>query len=219
MVLQRAPQRAIVWGYGDTKAFTTLSINNKVYHTISGSEPINDLRESVWTVTLDPESEEGPFEVIVTQPVANGSLVSITLKNVLYGDVWICSGQSNMAWAVNSVFGGGDEIAISGNYPKIRLFGVDRISATSPVDELPGISLGWSVASPVSVGGEYASAVCWLYARLIHIALGGRPIGIINTSWSGTVIEFWMPRQALTDCGLTKFDLKRLSLLFVKDYF
>jgi sialate O-acetylesterase len=124
-----------------------------------------------------------------------------------------------MVWPVYMVFDGLNEIAISGNYPKIRLFGVPELSAASPADELAGIGLAWSVASPPVVTSFYASAVCWIYARLIHIALGGRPIGIINTSWSGTVIEFWMPRQALTDCGLTKFDLKFLSLLFVKDYF
>ena len=206
MVLQRAPQRAVVWGYGDTRAFTTLWINNKFYHTISGSEAINKLGESIWSITLDAESEEGPFEVIVTQPVANGSLVSITLKNVLYGDIWICSGQSNMEWAVSQVFNGSNEIAAAGDYPKIRLFGVARISSGSPVEEVPGVGLQWSVASPSTVGNGYASAVCWIYGRLAHIALNGRPMGLINTSWGGTAIELWMPRQALTDCGITKFE-------------
>jgi sialate O-acetylesterase len=119
MVLQRAPQRAVVWGYGETKAVTTLRINHKLYHTISGDEPVNKLGDSIWSVTLDAESAEGPFEVIVTQPVANGSVVSIALKNILYGDVWVCSGQSNIAMSVSSVFNGSTEIASAGNYPKI----------------------------------------------------------------------------------------------------
>jgi sialate O-acetylesterase len=218
MVLQGAPQRAIVWGYGDTNALTTLSINNKFYSTISGSQPINDLRESIWSVTLDAESEEGPFEVIVTQPVANGSLVSISLKNVLYGDVWICSGQSNMQWALSQVFNGSTEIAAAGNYPKIRLFGVPRIESASPIEELLGIGLRWSVASPSIAGNGYTSAVAWLYGRMIHVALNGRPIGLINTSWGGTAIELWMPRQALTDCGITKFDFKSLLILIFKRF-
>ncbi|CAF4249820.1 unnamed protein product, partial [Adineta steineri] len=185
---------------------TTLSINNKIYETMS-EDKINNVGESIWSVTLDAEIDEGPFEIVVSQPVANGSLVSLTLKNVLYGDVYICSGQSNMAWAVSQIFNGSVEIANAGNYPKIRLFGVSRIGASSPVEELPGIGLRWSVASSAIVGNGYASAVCWLYGRMVHVALNGRPMGLINTSWGGTAIELWMPRQALTDCGIAKNEI------------
>jgi sialate O-acetylesterase len=211
MVLQRAPQRAVVWGYGDANVWTTLWINNKFYYTISEAGPVNKVGESIWSVTLDAESAEGPFEILVTQPVANGTLVTITLKNVLYGDVWICSGQSNMAWAVSQMFNGSTEIAAAGNYPKIRLFGVARLESASPIEEIRGVGLRWSVASPATVGNGYASAVCWLYGRMIQAQLNGRPIGLINTSWGGTAIELWMPRQALTDCGITKFYLKTKS--------
>jgi sialate O-acetylesterase len=217
MVLQRAPQRAIVWGYGDTNAFTSLWINHKFYHTISDAKPINEYGESIWSVTLDAESDEGPFEVLVTQPVANGSLVSIKLKNVLYGDVWICSGQSNMEWAVRNVFNGTTEIAAAGNYPKIRLFTAARTESSTPIEELLGVSLQWSVASSTSVGNGAASAVCWLYGRMIHVGLNGRPIGLIHTSWGGTAIELWMPRQALTDCGITKFIfIQRFFIIKIK---
>jgi hypothetical protein len=54
MVLQRAPERAIVWGYGDPSTLTTLTMNNKIYTTISGSKPANENGESIWSVTLDP---------------------------------------------------------------------------------------------------------------------------------------------------------------------
>ncbi|CAF1432967.1 unnamed protein product [Adineta ricciae] len=204
MVLQRAPQRAIVWGYGDTDVITTLTMNNKVYKTRSESKINEKVGASIWSVTLDAESDEGPFEVVVTQPLANGTLSSIALKNVLYGDIWVCSGQSNMQWAVSQVFNGSTEIANAGNYPKIRLFGVARVGAAAPVEEIPSIGMKWSVASSSVVGNGYASAVCWMYGRMIHTALNGRPIGLINTSWGGTAIELWMPRQALTDCGITK---------------
>jgi sialate O-acetylesterase len=207
MVLQRAPQRAVVWGYGDMMAPTTLSINNKVYYTISRAEPVNKLGESIWSVTLDAESAEGPFEVIVTQPVANGSIASISLNNVLYGDVWLCSGQSNMQMAVIDIFNASTEIANAANYPKIRLFTASLRESAAPVEELIAITQRWSVGSPSSVGGpsyQYASAVCWLYGRMIHVALNNRPIGLIATSWGGTPIEFWMPPPALRDCGVRK---------------
>jgi len=206
MVLQRAPQRAVVWGFGDPSALTNLTVNDKTYTTISRAEPANKENESIWSVTLDPVSDEGPFDIHVSQPLANGTLVTITIQDVLFGDVWICSGQSNMQMTVSVIFNASEEIANAGNYPKIRLFTVNFIEASSPVEELPGILQNWSVASPQTVGGpdwQYMSAVCWLYGRQIHQALGGRPIGLIATSWGGTVIEFWMPPKALQECNVT----------------
>jgi len=206
MVLQRAPQRAVVWGFGDTGKVTTLRMNNKIYTTISGTERANDLGESIWSVTLDPVSDEGPFDIRVSQPLANGTLVTITIHDVLFGDVWVCSGQSNMQFTVSLMFNSTEEIANAGNFPKIRLFTVKLIPSASPVEELLGINLNWSVASPQTVGGpnwNYMSAVCWLYGRMVHQGLGGRPIGLIATSWGGTPIEDWMPPKALQECNAT----------------
>jgi sialate O-acetylesterase len=206
MVLQRAPQRSIVWGFGDPGKLTTLRMNNKIYTTISRSESTNELDESIWSITLDPVEDEGPFDIHVSQSLANGTLVTITLHDVLFGDVWICSGQSNMQFTVNMMFNGTEEIANAGNFPKIRLFTASLLPSASPVEELLGINLNWSVASPQSVGGpgwDYMSAVCWLYGRMIHQALDGRPIGLIATSYGGTPIEYWMPPKALQDCNAT----------------
>lgn len=209
MVLQRAPQRAIVWGFGDPGILTTLKMNDKIYTTISRSEPINIQNESIWSVTLDPVEDEGPFDIHVSQPLANGTLITITIHDVLFGDVWICSGQSNMQLTVNIIFNGSEEIANAGNFPKIRVFTASLNHSRTPIEELLHITLNWSVASPQSIGGpgmKYMSAVCWLYGRQIHQALGGRPIGLIATSYEGTSIELWMPPPALHDCNITKSD-------------
>jgi sialate O-acetylesterase len=206
MVLQRAPQRAIVWGFGYSSTLTTLRMNDKIYTTISRAESANAQNESIWSVTLDPVSDEGPFDIHVTQPLANGTLTTITLLDVLFGDVWICSGQSNMQMTVSLIFNGTEEIANAGNYPKIRVFTAAMEPSATPVEELIAIMLKWSVASPQSVGGPdwaFMSAVCWLYGRMIHEALGGRPIGLIATSWGGTAIELWMPPEGLQDCNTT----------------
>jgi sialate O-acetylesterase len=205
MVLQRAPQKSIVWGYGDSSKLTILKINNQIYTTTSRAESANDFGESIWSVTLDPVSDEGPFDIHVSQPLTNGTLVTITLHDVLFGDVWICSGQSNMEMAVTNIFNGTLEIANAGNYPKIRLFTAAKFPSAAPLEELSAMYLNWSVASPESVGGPsftYMSAVCWLYGRMIHEALDGRPIGLIGSSWGGTSIELWMPPKALQDCGI-----------------
>ena len=206
MVLQRAPQRAVVWGFGDPSTITTLTMNDKNYTTISRSEPANAQNESIWSVTLDPVSDEGPFDIHVSQPLANGTLVTITLHDILFGDVWICSGQSNMQLTVSMIFNATEEIANAGNYSKIRVFTAALLASPVPLEELLGIKLQWSVASSQSIGGPdwmYMSAVCWLYGRTIHQALGGRPIGLIATSWGGTIIELWMPPKALQDCNTT----------------
>ena len=206
MVLQRAPQRAIVWGFGDPSTLTTLRMNDKIYTTISHDESANAQNESIWSVTLDPVEDEGPFDIHVSQPLTNGTLVTITLHDVLFGDVWICSGQSNMEMTVSLIFNGSEEISNAGNYPKIRLFTAGQIESAIPVEEVLSTFLKWSVASPQSVGGPdwvYMSAVCWLYGRMIHQALGGRPIGLIATSYGGTIIETWMPPKALQECNTT----------------
>jgi sialate O-acetylesterase len=203
MVLQRAPQRAIVWGYSDTfNTQTTLRINERVYHTMSSPSPANAFGESIWSVTLDPQPEEGPFQVHVTQPLPNGTLVTITLDDVLFGDVWVCSGQSNMQFSVGEMLNASVEIENAIKYPKIRLLTTLHNQSGTPEEELMGIGLNWTVASPVSVGSGYTSAVCWLYGRMVYDALGGRPMGLIHASWGATEIEFWTPAQALKDCGI-----------------
>lgn len=203
MVLQRAPQRAIVWGYADTfDAPIILTINNKIYYTKTSSSPANSLGESMWTVQLDAQSDEGPFQIHVTHPLPNGTLVTITLNDVLFGDVWVCSGQSNMSFSVSNMYNATEEIANAGKFPKVRLFTASRQQSDIALEELKAIWLNWSIASPQSVGSPYASAVCWLYGRMIHTGLGGRPIGLIHSSWGGTPIELWSPPDVLSSCGI-----------------
>jgi sialate O-acetylesterase len=217
MVLQRAPQRAIVWGFGNASTLTILRMNDKIYTTMSRSEPANAQNKSIWSVTLDPVADEGPFDIHVSQPLANGTLVTITLHDVLFGDVWICSGQSNMELTVSMIYNGTEEIANAGNYPKIRVFTTALKGSFTPVEELLNITLNWSIASPSSIGGpqwDYMSAVCWLYGRQIHQALGGRPIGLIATSYGGTAIEYWMPPKALQDCNTTTLVLNIIRFFF-----
>jgi sialate O-acetylesterase len=212
MVLQRAPKRAIVWGFGDASTLTTLTMNDQIHTTMSQSEPANAQNESIWSVSLDPVSDEGPFDIHVSQPLANGTIVTITLHDILFGDVWLCSGQSNMQLTVNMIYNGTEEIANAGNYPKIRVFSAALAlynESRKPIEELQGIALNWSVASPKSIGGPmwaYMSAVCWLYGKQLYQALGGRPIGLIATSYGGTAIQLWMPGEAVKDCNIPPYD-------------
>ena len=203
MVLQRAPQRAIVWGYTDTfNASITLRFNEKVYRTQSSTVPTNLFDESIWSVMLDAQIEEGPFQINVTQ-ISNGTLANITLDDVLFGDVWVCSGQSNMEMAVSQILNGSIEIENAGKYPKIRLLTPAHVPSDVPIEEPHGIAVNWEIASPETVGLIVTSAVCWVYGRMIHEGLGRRPIGLLHSSWGGTEIEFWSTPDALKDCGIS----------------
>jgi sialate O-acetylesterase len=206
MVLQQAPQRAVVWGYGNANTLTIIQMNDKIYRTLSSSEPANEVGDSIWSVSFDPTPAGGPFDLHVSQPLDNGTLVTITIYGVLFGDVWICSGESNMQMTVSLIFNASEEIANAANYPRIRLFTADLVPSDTPIEELAGIRLNWALPTPDNIGGPdwyYMSAVCWLYGRMLHEALGGRPIGLIATSWGGTAIELWMPPKALQDCGVS----------------
>ncbi len=205
MVLQRAPQQAVVWGYVDSvNTLIYLTMNSKVYYTKSSSSFADVTNASIWSVTLDAQTDEGPFQITVTQPLANGTLESITLNDVLFGDVWICSGQSNMQFSVSTMYNASVEIENAYKYPKVRLFTAADAQAITPQEEPISIGLKWSVASNISVANGYTSAVCWLYGRMINEGLGGRPIGLIHTSWGGTDIEYWTPPEVLKDCGITQ---------------
>ena len=206
MVLQRAPQRAIVWGYTDTfNTPITLTMNNNVYETTSSSIASADSANgSIWSVTLDAQTAEGPFQVQVTHSLANGTLETITLNDVLFGDVWVCSGQSNMGFSLRNMFNASIEIDNAYKYPKVRLFTASTQQSYTPLEELLSIGLQWSVASNDSVASGYNSAVCWLYGRMIHEGLGGRPIGLVHASWGGTSIEWWSPPESLKECNITQ---------------
>ncbi len=205
MVLQRAPQRAILWGYtDDVDASITLTMNNKVYQTRSSKSSVDSNDASIWSVTLDAQLEEGPYQIIVTHPLANGTMEIITLDDVLFGDVWICSGQSNMQWSLSRIFNASIEIENAYKYPKVRLFTASESQAGTPQEEILNIGMKWSVASNTTVANPYTSAVCWLYGRMIQEGLGGRPIGLIHSSWGGTFIEYWTPPEVLKDCGVSQ---------------
>ena len=137
-----------------------------------------------WLVKLGPYPAGGPHVLAVTGPK------SVEVKDILVGDVWICSGQSNMEWTVSSSNNAEKEIA-SANHPRIRLFTVPKKIALEPTDT---VEASWKVCSPETVGGF--SAVGYFFGRELERELGV-PIGLINSSWGGTVAEAWASAGAL----------------------
>ncbi len=139
-----------------------------------------------WIITLDTMKENStPAVLEVSSDNGNAKF-----ENVLVGDVWICSGQSNMEWIVSNSNNAQQEIA-DAKYPEIRLFTVAKKPIGEPIKTLSG---EWKVCSPETVGGF--SAVGYFFGRELNKDLKV-PIGLINTSWGGTPAEAWTTFKTL----------------------
>lgn len=211
MVLQRAPQRANIYGFSPNiggKLVMMVSDSNRLktdrYETIvqQGSKP----GVGVWIFTLYP-METGTRVSIQVQDESQNLLLS--LSDIIFGDVWLCSGQSNMEFTVNMMTHAKEELEDAHNYPDIRIFAAALNSSKTPLDDLLGVMLSWSKPSMASLGGKpwgepwnYFSAVCWMYGKYIHKALGV-PIGLVDTNWGGTPVEAWSSPEALAKCNVT----------------
>jgi sialate O-acetylesterase len=144
-----------------------------------------------WRVELPPQKAGGPYTLTIE------GKNKIPLRDVFVGEVWVCSGQSNMEWAVKDSAGGKEAIPASKN-PKIRLFTVNHKVVDKPVetvDLFPPAQKGvWLECGPTTVGGF--SAVAYQFGKHLQ-EKRNVPIGLIHTSWGGTVAEAWTPREAL----------------------
>lgn len=181
MVLQRGVKDP-VWGWTTPGAKVTVSIAGKTASAQAGPD-------GKWLVRLPVLPVGGPYTLSIKGPQ------ELDIQNVLVGDVWLCSGQSNMQMGVGGAIDGAKEIANS-NYPKIRLFTVPDVPSMVPLDNN---GRQWDVCSPDSIsdaGGGNFSAVAYFFGRDLFQELGV-PIGLLHASWGGTVAESWTSSDAL----------------------
>jgi sialate O-acetylesterase len=180
MVLQQE-MRNPVWGTADPGGRITVEIANQ-------QKTVKVSSDSTWKVELDSLTVGGPYTLTVS------GKDTITLNNVMVGEVWICSGQSNMEMPLA---GGGridnfeKEIA-EANYPNIRLFHVDHTMSIKPKSRVP--SKGWQVCTPATIP-EFSSTA-YFFGRHLNKNLN-IPIGLLHTSWGGTVAEAWTSGPSL----------------------
>lgn len=178
MVMQQGMEIP-VWGWADKGEEVTITFNKISVRTKSDTE-------GKWKVKLPVQKYGGPYTMTVE------GKNTIVLDNVLIGDVWICSGQSNMEMSVSASKNAEEEIA-SANYPNIRLFAVPKTVAQFPADD---ISSGeWMECSPETVAGF--SAVGYFFGRKLNKELDV-PIGLLHTSWGGTVAETWTSAETIS---------------------
>lgn len=175
MVLQRNAS-VPVWGWGDEGESVKVTFRNQtVKTTVKGGK---------WMVRLSKLTAGGPDTLTVE------GRNRLELKDVLVGEVWIASGQSNMEWPMAVTFDAEKEIAKTAN-PQIRLYTVPKNKALQPVDNVPA---SWQPCAPASA--KNFSAVAYYFGRELQKALGV-PVGLIHTSWGGSPAEVWMSESAL----------------------
>lgn len=187
MVLQR-DMRDPVWGWTDPNKAVSVR-TDKDDGTRSQSVAVVSGADGRWMARIGPFKAGGPYTMTVTGPQ------TVTLTNVLVGDVWICSGQSNMSFGIGGAVNGQQEIA-DANYPEIRLYTVPNRISTEPQTDL---NSKWDVCSPqtVGVGGWNGfTAVGYFFGRDLYQKLK-IPIGLIHSSWGGTVAQAWTSAGAL----------------------
>ncbi len=185
MVLQQQ-DTVPVWGVTRSResVVVRLSWDQAVYETKADSK-------GQWEVKIHTGKAGGPFYMKI---VSGGD--TIDLKNILLGEVWICAGQSNMEMPLKGfegqdVTGSNEEIALSGNYPEIRLFKVPRAIADSPQRQCQG---RWEVSS--SFVTDDFSAVGWFFGKFLYRALHV-PVGLIQVTWGGTPAEVWAGEKVI----------------------
>ena len=187
MVLQQGAKLPI-WGWAEKDEKVTVSIAGQTVSAKTGDD-------GRWLVTLgklNATPEDKPLVMTIKGSFGD----SIALENVLVGEVWLCSGQSNMEMGVGAAKDGPAEVAAA-NHPGIRLFWVPKERARQPASDTAS---AWAVCNPTTIGtgGSFDgfSAAAYYFGRDLHKELKV-PVGLIFAAWSGTPAEEWTSKKAL----------------------
>jgi len=203
MVLQRN-KLIPVWGWAEANEKIEIHFNKQIKTTTADAN-------GKWFLKLDFEKAGGPYELTI---VGRNKII---LRNILVGEIWICSGQSNMEFTVSQSDNAAAEIKTAKN-PMIRQFKVAKDLSSLPKIDFKGGN--WQICTESTVGDF--TAVGYFFAKKIYAELG-IPIGIINTSWGGTVSETWTSREAFENSSefsamiaeMPKLDLDSISKVFI----
>lgn len=187
MVLQRNTE-VTLWGWADPGE----KISIEYSWLIDVSEILAD-EEGNWKVGIKTTDSKEAQTIKITDETSE-----ITLFNVVFGEVWVCSGQSNMQQPVNGyhgqpTFGTLQSVAHSRN-SNIRLFSVHRVGSKTPLEDIDSYD-AWEEASPENVP-EFSS-VAWYFGKQLQEILDV-PVGMIHTSWGGSAVEAWISKEAIT---------------------
>ncbi|MBX2842745.1 MAG: beta galactosidase jelly roll domain-containing protein [Flammeovirgaceae bacterium] len=193
MVLQRDKEIPI-WGFADKGEKITITFNGQTLTT----KPI----KGKWMVKFPAMQAGGsPIEMTI-----KGKKNTITIKNIVIGDVWICSGQSNMEWVLQNTNNAEEEIA-QANHPQIRHIKVPRVISTTQKKDIAATE--WQICSPETAGNF--TAVGYYFAKEV-LKSTNVPIGLLNTTWGGTNVETWTSPEAIGQIPDFKAKVEELKL-------
>jgi len=183
-VLQQQTE-APIWGKATPKKNVRLiaSWDNQTYNVLADSN-------GDWTIKVKTPAAGGPYSI----SISDGK--ELVLNDILIGEVWICSGQSNMEMPLagwGKVLNYENEIAAA-DFPSIRLLHVQRATSVKPETDMKTVSGGWQVCSPASIP-EFSS-VGYFFGRELFTKLN-IPIGLISSNWGGTIAEAWTSGESL----------------------
>lgn len=176
MVLQREQENR-VWGWDDPGTQVTVTLGEH-----SASAKANG--EGRWEVKLPAHKVGGPHQMTIQGTSKK------TIKDILFGEVWICSGQSNMGWNVNGSFDA-DLEKLTAKFPNIRLISVPQVGTQEAQNNFNG---KWELCTPETVANF--TAVGYFFGRQLHQTLDV-PIGLIDNAWGGSAAEAWVERSEL----------------------
>lgn len=206
MVLQRGIS-ARIWGTANPQEKITIEFKGRRYQTHCS-------KDGAWLIMLAPAEAGGPYMLTI-----KGRDEMLKINNLLVGDVWVCSGQSNMEFAVSGVFNAAKELAAATD-SGIRQFKVPKANADVPASLLSGGE--WKSSSPATTA-EF-TAVGYFFAREMRKAHPDVPIGLINASWGGSRIEAWLSNTGFGWKGLADLQkyhederVRRINLLKAKN--
>lgn len=218
MVLQQAPARANVWGFTDSNASALLDL---VGGTLQETVPVTLMPYNetayTWHALLPPVPASVDEEGVATNYTITASVGddAVSITDVLFGEVWVCSGQSNMAFLLEMAFNGSALVQDANDHPELRFMTVQKTTSSVPLRELTEpIPLPWAISNNVSVSDDgkaiqanvgddnwlYMSAVCYLFGLNIHLARRV-PVGLMNSNWGGTAIQDWSSAEAMAQCS------------------
>lgn len=179
MVLQQNSVSNI-WGWSTSTDETITVLASWSTEPVQGKAD-----QGKWSISLSTPRAGGPFQITIV------GHETIVLKNVMIGEVWICSGQSNMEWSpLQGLVNAGEEIQ-NAHHPRIRFFFLPRHKAETPQEDTPG---RWEVCTPETM--QHFSSVAYFFGRKLKEELD-IPVGLVNTSWGGTPVETWIKKETL----------------------
>ncbi|HKO77018.1 MAG TPA: sialate O-acetylesterase [Flavobacterium sp.] len=180
MVLQRNTE-VTIWGWANSQEEVVIAPSwSKETYKVKASN------QAKWEIAIPTPKEGGPYTISIK------GYNEIVLKNILIGEVWICSGQSNMEMNASWGIDNGDQEFKNATNPNIRLFLVPKLTATTPQNNLSG---NWTECTPETM--KYFSAVGYFFGKRLQEELKNVPIGLISSNWGGTPAEIWMPEEVI----------------------